>query len=102
MPVGGSIETCTAGAGTLTVEFTLLSRLLGDPTYERLARNAVRELWSRRHSGTGLVGEGGREGEGEGEGRGGEGRGGRKEGRKGGREGREGGKGGREGRRGGR
>ena len=57
VPADGSTETCTSGAGTLSVEFTLLSRLLGDPTYERLARRAVRALWDRRHPGTGLVGE---------------------------------------------
>ena len=53
----GSPETCTAGAGTLSVEFTLLSRLVGDPTYENLARRAVRALWDKRHPATGLVGE---------------------------------------------
>ena len=55
--MGSSIETCTAGAGTLSVEFTLLSRLVGDPTYENLARRAVRTLWDKRHPETGLVGE---------------------------------------------
>lgn len=29
-----SIETCTAGAGSLVLEFTLLSRLSGDPRFE--------------------------------------------------------------------
>ena len=57
LPVGGTLETCTAGAGTLTLEFTLLSRLLGDPVYESLARRAVRAIWERRHKLTGLVGE---------------------------------------------
>ena len=57
LPVGGDLETCTAGAGTLTLEFTLLSRLLGDPVYESLARRAVRAIWERRHKFTGLVGE---------------------------------------------
>jgi mannosidase alpha-like ER degradation enhancer 1 len=56
VPENGSIETCTAGAGTLSVEFTLLSRLIGDPTYENLARRAIRALWDRRHPSTGLVG----------------------------------------------
>ena len=50
-------ETCTAGAGTLTVEFGLLSRLLGDPVYENLARQAVRSLWDKRHVKTGLLGQ---------------------------------------------
>ena len=67
----GTLETCTAGAGSLSVEFTLLSRLLGDPVYESLARRSTRALWERRHKHTGLVGRGG---EGKGEGRGGEGR----------------------------
>jgi len=35
----------------------LLSRLLGDPVYESLARRAVRAIWERRHKFTGLVGE---------------------------------------------
>ena len=39
------------------MEFTLLSRLVGDPTYENLARRAVRALWDKRHPVTGLVGE---------------------------------------------
>jgi mannosidase alpha-like ER degradation enhancer 1 len=50
------METCTAGAGTLTLEFILLSRLLDDPVYEGVARKAVRAIWDRRHPWTGLVG----------------------------------------------
>ena len=50
-------QSCTAGAGTLTIEFTLLSRLLGDPVYENVARRAVRALWEHRHRHTGLVGK---------------------------------------------
>jgi mannosidase alpha-like ER degradation enhancer 1 len=53
------METCTAGAGTLTLEFILLSRLLDDPVYEGVARKAVRAIWDRRHPWTGLVGESG-------------------------------------------
>ncbi|XP_064400644.1 ER degradation-enhancing alpha-mannosidase-like protein 1 isoform X3 [Halichondria panicea] len=56
VPEGELMETCTAGAGTLTLEFTLLSRLLGDPVYENAARRAVRTLWDHRHRHTGLVG----------------------------------------------
>jgi len=41
-------ETCTAGAGTLLLEFGLLSRLSGDHRFERAARRAVRGLWDRR------------------------------------------------------
>lgn len=56
IPSDGILETCTAGAGTLTLEFGILSRLLEDPVYENLARKAVRVLWNRRHPRTGLVG----------------------------------------------
>lgn len=56
VPPHGVLESCTAGAGSLLVEFGLLSRLLGDPVYENLARKAVRALWDRRHSRTGLLG----------------------------------------------
>ncbi|KAM4650952.1 ER degradation-enhancing alpha-mannosidase-like protein 1 [Discoglossus pictus] len=53
----GSInETCTAGAGSLLVEFGILSRLLGDSTFEWVARRAVRALWSLRSNETGLLG----------------------------------------------
>ena len=57
VPANGALETCTAGAGTLTVEFGVLSRLLGDPVYENLARKAVRVLWDHRHPHTGLLGQ---------------------------------------------
>ena len=50
-------ETCTSGAGTLVLEFGLLSRLLGDPIYESYARRAVRRLWEYRSNITGLLGE---------------------------------------------
>eukprot|EP00731_Ephydatia_muelleri_P001336 Em0001g1336a len=56
IPPNGLLETCTAGAGTLTLEFSLLSRLLGDPVYESVARRAVRALWDHRSQHTGLVG----------------------------------------------
>ena len=49
-------ETCTAGAGTLLLEFGLLSRLLGDPVYEGFARRAINQLWSLRSNVTGLFG----------------------------------------------
>ncbi|KAI8806788.1 glycoside hydrolase [Cladochytrium replicatum] len=41
-------STCTAGAGTLLLEFGVLSRLTGNPEYEHLARKALFELWERR------------------------------------------------------
>lgn len=50
-------ETCTAGAGTVLLEFGILSRLLGDPTFENLARKAVAALWKYRSMETGLFGE---------------------------------------------
>ncbi|KAB7506973.1 ER degradation-enhancing alpha-mannosidase-like protein 1 [Armadillidium nasatum] len=40
VPKNARTDTCTAGAGTLIVEFGILSRLLGDPTYELIARRA--------------------------------------------------------------
>ncbi|KAL3852353.1 hypothetical protein ACJMK2_016008 [Sinanodonta woodiana] len=49
-------ETCTAGAGTLVLEFGVLSRLIGDPMYENYARRAVRRLWEYRSNVTGLLG----------------------------------------------
>jgi len=49
-------ETCTAGAGTLLLEFGLLSRLLDDPVYEGFARRAINQLWSHRSNVTGLFG----------------------------------------------
>lgn len=49
-------ETCTAGAGSLLVEFGILSRLIGDSTFEWVARRAVKALWSLRNNETGLLG----------------------------------------------
>lgn len=50
-------DTCTAGAGSLLLEFGALSRLLGDPIYESMARRANRALWSARAKTTGLLGK---------------------------------------------
>ena len=50
-------ETCTAGAGTMLLEFGILSRLLGDPVFENLARKAVAALWKNRSRETGLLGK---------------------------------------------
>ena len=44
-----------ATAGTLLLEFGVLSRLTGDPLYEDLARGAMRAAWARRSS-LGLIG----------------------------------------------
>ncbi|KAG0013073.1 alpha mannosidase-like protein [Entomortierella chlamydospora] len=49
------VETCTAGAGSLLLEFGVLSRLTGNESYEQAARRAVFELWNRR-SKIGLMG----------------------------------------------
>ena len=50
-------ETCTAGAGTMLLEFGILSRLLGDPVFENLARKAVAAVWKQRSLETGLLGK---------------------------------------------
>ena len=50
-------ETCSAGAGTLLLEFITLSRLTGDPRFEELAKKAFWAIWERRGS-TGLIGSG--------------------------------------------
>ncbi|KAJ9583476.1 hypothetical protein L9F63_022184, partial [Diploptera punctata] len=49
-------ESCPAGAGSLVLEFGLLSRLLGDPVYEGYARRANKVLWNLREKTTGLLG----------------------------------------------
>lgn len=56
VPPDSNNETCTAGAGSLLVEFGILSRLLGDSTFEWVARRAVKALWSLRSNDTGLLG----------------------------------------------
>nr|XP_043633628.1 alpha-mannosidase I MNS4 isoform X1 [Erigeron canadensis] len=40
--------TSTAGGGTLTLEFGVLSRLTNDPVFEQVTKNAVRGIWARR------------------------------------------------------
>lgn len=40
--------TSTAGGGTLTLEFGILSRLTNNPVFEQVTKNAVRGLWARR------------------------------------------------------
>lgn len=50
-------ETCSAGAGSLVLEFTVLSRLTGDPRFEQLAKRAFWAVWYRR-SDIGLIGAG--------------------------------------------
>ncbi|KAJ5580160.1 uncharacterized protein N7459_006145 [Penicillium hispanicum] len=50
-------ETCSAGAGSLVLELTVLSRLTGDGRYEELAKRAFWAVWVRR-SEIGLIGFG--------------------------------------------
>ena len=50
-------ETCTAGAGSLLLEFGVLSRLLADPVYDFYAQQAVKMLWKYRSNVTGLLGK---------------------------------------------
>ncbi|KAJ7179244.1 alpha mannosidase-like protein [Mycena filopes] len=52
---GEGIETCTAGAGSLMLEFATLSRLTGDERFEKAAYKAFFAVWNRR-SDIGLVG----------------------------------------------
>ncbi|KAG1755785.1 glycoside hydrolase family 47 protein [Suillus lakei] len=52
---GESLETCTAGAGSLILELATLSRLTGDDRFEKAAYRAFFALWNRR-SDIGLVG----------------------------------------------
>ena len=54
VPKGETTVTCTAGVGTFIVEFGALSRLTGDPVFEKVAMRAVRALWKLR-SPIGLV-----------------------------------------------
>lgn len=56
VPDDGRTTTCTAGAGSLLLEFSLLSRIIGDPVYEIYARRASKNLFNRRNLETGLVG----------------------------------------------
>ncbi|CAI2350064.1 unnamed protein product [Caenorhabditis sp. 36 PRJEB53466] len=53
---GTTNATCTSGAGSLLLEFGVLSRLLGDETYENLARRVNEKLWELRNEVTGLHG----------------------------------------------
>lgn len=50
-------DNCSAGAGSLVLEFTLLSRLTGDQRFEELAKRAFWAIWSRR-SNIDLIGSG--------------------------------------------
>jgi Glycosyl hydrolase family 47 len=50
-------ETCSAGAGSLVLEFSTLSRLTGDERFEKMGKNAFWSVWKRR-SAIGLIGSG--------------------------------------------
>ncbi|KAK9455786.1 glycoside hydrolase, partial [Dipodascopsis uninucleata] len=47
-PLDNITETCSAGAGSLILEFATLSRLTGDDKYESAARKAFFAIWDRR------------------------------------------------------
>ncbi|KAI8380074.1 glycoside hydrolase [Blakeslea trispora] len=48
VPPTETTETCTAGAGSLLLEFGVLSRLTGNDVYEAVAKQALNAIWSRR------------------------------------------------------
>ncbi|TFK43613.1 alpha mannosidase-like protein [Crucibulum laeve] len=52
---GETIETCSAGAGSLILEFATLSRLTGDDRFEKAAHRAFFGIWNRK-SEIGLIG----------------------------------------------
>uniref|UniRef100_A0A646QIG4 alpha-1,2-Mannosidase n=1 Tax=Hemiscolopendra marginata TaxID=943146 RepID=A0A646QIG4_9MYRI len=56
VPKDSISETCTAGAGSLQLEFGILSRLVDDPVFEGVARRANTALWDHRSCHTGLLG----------------------------------------------
>ena len=55
VPLGETLNTCSAGGGSLILEFATLSRLSGDNSFERVAKRAFYAIWSRRTP-LGLVG----------------------------------------------
>ena len=56
VPRAARTDTNTAGAGSLSLEFGMLSRLSGDAAFEEASDRAIRALWQRRDKRTGLVG----------------------------------------------
>lgn len=50
VPKGETTVTCTAGIGTFIIEFGALSKLIGDPIFEKVAMRAMRSLWRSRSS----------------------------------------------------
>ena len=57
VPVGETEIASLAGAGTLTLEFELLSRLTGDPSFGKAAMRATRSLWLKRSRVSDLFGK---------------------------------------------
>eukprot|EP00930_Biecheleria_cincta_P082395 TRINITY_DN72130_c0_g1_i1.p1 TRINITY_DN72130_c0_g1~~TRINITY_DN72130_c0_g1_i1.p1 ORF type:complete len:854 (+),score=117.54 TRINITY_DN72130_c0_g1_i1:161-2722(+) len=53
---GDTVETCTACAGTLMLEFGTLAQMTGNMTYFELAKHALKGVWARRSPVSGLVG----------------------------------------------
>ncbi|XP_071816543.1 ER degradation-enhancing alpha-mannosidase-like protein 1 [Apostichopus japonicus] len=56
VPEDGIKQTCTAGAGSLLLEFGLLGQLMHDPVFEGVAQTAVKSLLASRSNKTGLLG----------------------------------------------
>ncbi|CAF0869940.1 unnamed protein product [Brachionus calyciflorus] len=56
IPLNSYNHTCTSGAGTLVLEFGLLSYLLNDPIYEKVARDVSEIIFKKRNPITGLLG----------------------------------------------
>ena len=56
VPSNSYNHTCTSGAGTLILEFGMLSYLSNNPVYENVARKAMDAIYSRRNAQTGLFG----------------------------------------------
>ena len=54
VPKGETTVTCTAGVGTFIIEFGALSKLTGDPIFEKVALRALKALWNAKSS-IGLV-----------------------------------------------
>lgn len=50
VPFGETTEACTAAAGSLSIEFGMLSVLTGDPKYGRAARSSLKTIFDLRSS----------------------------------------------------
>ena len=48
VPKGETTVTCTAGVGTFLIEFSALSKMTGDPIFEKVAMRAMDSLWEAR------------------------------------------------------